>query len=73
MTDEQLANELNLSAEEAAIIIPKLTPEKRAIYEKLCETATDLVLWQQGVSPKPKGIIVLWDRKKSARSRQGRG
>jgi hypothetical protein len=37
MTDDQLAVYLNLNAEEARKIIPQLTPERRALYDRMCE------------------------------------
>lgn len=53
MDDASLAVFLNLSDEEAAIIIPKLTAEKRATYARMAEVVADL---NMGVIP--DGIMV---------------
>lgn len=58
MTDESLATYLCLSEKEAAKFFPQLTPEKRAVYERMAEAEIDL---NMGVVPdgvfacKPKG------------------
>lgn len=53
MSDESLAAFLNLSNDEAAIIIPALTPGKRSLYEKMASVCADL---NMGVEP--KGVFV---------------
>ena len=67
MSDEDLAKELNLSPEEAAIILPKLRPKERQTYELLCVTATELVLWQQGGPPPSTPVLIDWDKSKRGR------
>lgn len=57
MTDADLAAFLNLSDEDAAIIIPKLEPAKRATFERMAEVVVDL---NMGVVP--PGVIVCRER-----------
>jgi hypothetical protein len=53
MDDASLAAFMALSDEEAAIIIPGLSPEKRAVFERMAEVVADINL---GVVP--EGVIV---------------
>jgi hypothetical protein len=53
MTDESLAVYLCLSDKEAAKFFPKLSPEKRAVYERMAEVEIDL---NMGVIP--DGVLV---------------
>lgn len=57
MDDASLAAFLNLTEEEAAIIIPGLTPEKRAVFERMADVVADL---NMGVIP--EGVIVCHPR-----------
>ena len=52
MGDESLAVFLGLSEEEGAIIIPLLTADRRAIYERMADVVADL---NMGVVP--DGVI----------------
>lgn len=63
MTDDELAAWLNLTPAEAAIIIPKLTPERRATYERMAGVYNEVVLWEAGVGPLPAGVIVCRPRR----------
>lgn len=49
MDDQSLAAFLNLTEEEAAIIIPGLKAEKRAVFERMADVVADL---NMGVVPK---------------------
>jgi hypothetical protein len=53
MNDESLAVFLNLNDEEAAKFFPKLTAEKRAVYEHMASVVADL---NMGVVP--DGVMV---------------
>lgn len=53
MDDESLAVFLNLSPKEAAAYIPTLTPERRALYDRMASVCIDL---NMGVVP--DGVIV---------------
>jgi len=57
MSDESLAAFLNLSDAEAAAVIPKLTPEKRALYVRMAEVCADL---NMGIVP--DGVIVCREK-----------
>jgi hypothetical protein len=58
VNDEELAKWLNITPEEAAVIIPRLTPERRAAYERMYDTYNEIVLWEAGVGPPPDGVIM---------------
>lgn len=58
MDDASLAAFLNLTDVEAAIIIPKLTPKERALYQRMAEVVVDL---NTGVVP--EGVIVCRPRR----------
>lgn len=62
MTDRELEAYLNLTPEEGAIIIPRMTPERRATYERMARVEAEVVLWQNGVGPKPEGVLLDFDR-----------
>jgi hypothetical protein len=53
MTDRQLADYLRLTPDEAAIVIPKLSPGKRAVYERMKQVEIEAELWLCGLGPKP--------------------
>lgn len=63
MTDEDLARDLNIPVE----LVPKITAEKRVMYERLIGLSDELTLWQAGVAPKPKGVIVCMPHKRGIR------
>lgn len=58
MSDLELAKFLGVGWVEGAIIIPALTPRKRAAYERMAEVCDEIDLWQAGVGPKPSGVIL---------------
>ena len=53
MTDAELIAYLNLNEDEAKVIIPQLTPERRAVFEKMSEVEH---LLNKGIVP--PGVIV---------------
>lgn len=57
MTDEELADHLNIPVE----LVPRLG-EKRAAYENLVRVGFEIDLWEAGLGPKPQGVIVCHDR-----------
>lgn len=66
MTDTELAEWLGLARckpEERDKIMASITSERRALYEHMHQVETDLVLWQNGVGPKPEGVIVCREHK----------
>lgn len=68
MTDEQLAEYLGLNSAEAAVIIPRLKPEKRLVYERMIRFEAEAELWAAGVGPKPGGALI--DTQRSMRRRK---
>lgn len=69
MTDAELAEYLHLSAADAAIIIPKITPEKRALYVRMQEVEREATLWVEGLGPKPQGVLL--DTERDIKRRRG--
>ena len=66
MNDAELAEFLGLARikpEERDTIMASITPEERAMYEHMHQVEADLVLWQNGVGPKPEGVIVCRERR----------
>jgi hypothetical protein len=68
MTDAELVEYLNLTPAEAAIIIPKLTPARRAVYDRMQQVAIEAELWAAGLRPKPAGVLI--DTVKQTRRRK---
>lgn len=62
MTDSELAEYLHLTPAEAAIVIPKLTPGKRAVYERMKQVEIEAALWTEGLGPKPQGVLIDTER-----------
>lgn len=58
MDDASLAVYLGLSEIEAAIVIPTMPPEHRAVYERMARVEADL---NMGVVP--EGVIVCRERR----------
>lgn len=58
MTDEQLAKYLGIENEpRCAELIAALAP-KRAVYERMASLEVEISLWQEGLGPKPKGVLI---------------
>jgi hypothetical protein len=68
MTDTELAKYLHLKPEDAAIVIPKLTPAKRAVYDRMRQVEIECELWTAGLGPKPQGVLI--DTERSTRQRK---
>jgi hypothetical protein len=58
VNDQELAAYLHLSNHEAAIVIPKLTPERRAVYDRMKQLEVEAALWTAGLGPKPAGALI---------------
>lgn len=63
MTDAELAEYLHLTPAEAAIVIPKLTPQRREVYDRMKSLETHIFLWENGLGPKPTNVLMDFDRK----------
>jgi hypothetical protein len=60
MTDEELAAGLNIDVS----LVPKITPEKRAMYERLLRAADELLRYQVGeISTFSDRMIVCGEHK----------
>lgn len=69
MDDAELAKYLHLSPAEAAIVIPKLTPQRRAVYDRMKQVEIEASLWAEGLGPKPQGVLI--DTERSTKRRRG--
>lgn len=69
MTDEELAEYLRLTPAEFAIVLPKLSPQRRATYNRMKQIEIDLGLWEAGIGPKPQDVMV--DTVRRTRRRRG--
>lgn len=71
MTDEQMADFLGFAKDEPKRIlaVQKLAPEKRALFERMATVEVELDLWQQGLGPKPQGVLI--DTERSTKRRKG--
>jgi len=60
MTDDELMEFLGIKrlAPKAAPIMATITPEKRALYDRMANLETEVALWQEGLGPKPAGVII---------------
>lgn len=63
MTDDELAKFLHLSPTDAAIVIPRLTPQRRAVYDRMAVLETEIFLWQNGLGQKPTNVLMDFPRK----------
>lgn len=59
MTDAQLEVFLGIAGtKECAKIMASITAADRASYESMAKLEMELKLWQDGLGPKPKGVII---------------
>ena len=59
MTDRQLAVYLGIiDHPKWPEVVASLTKAKRAVYERMATLETEIDLWQQGLGPKPKGVLI---------------
>lgn len=70
MTDEEMATFLGLTAEEERRVefVKHLSPEKRALFERMASLEMEVSLWQDGLGPKPEGVLI--DTERSTRRRR---
>jgi hypothetical protein len=68
MTDLELAKFLGIADDERwSRAIAKLDPKKRAAYERMADVCVELDLWQAGLGPKPKDVIVCHEHARHKR------
>ncbi len=59
MTDRQLAVFLGIiDSPNWPQAIAAITPTQRASYERMAKLETEIDLWQQGLGPKPQGVLI---------------
>lgn len=59
MTDEQMAEFLGFGDDPRRIeAVQKLTPEKRALFERMASLPTEVELWRSGLGPRPEGVLM---------------
>lgn len=68
MIDAELTDYLHLSPEEAAIVLPQLTPERRAVYARMKQVEIEAALWSEGLGPKPAVVLVDTERASAKRN-----
>ncbi len=64
MTDEEMATFLGLTPEEENRVgfVKGLSPEKRALFERMASLEMELQLWEDGLGPKPQGVLIDTER-----------
>ncbi len=70
MTDEEMADFLGFKPDEEKRIdaVKALPPEKRAVFERMAVLEMELKLWQDGLGPRPDGVLI--DTERSTRRRR---
>jgi hypothetical protein len=69
MDDAELAAYLHLTPADATIVIPKLSPGRRSLYDRMKQVEIEAALWADGLGPKPAGVLI--DTERSTRRRKG--
>jgi len=65
MTDLELAKFLGIDDDERwPKAIAKLDPVKRANYERMSEVVIEIQLYDAGLGPKPKNVIICRDHRR---------
>ncbi len=67
MMDAELTDFLGIAdcaPEKVRRYLAAMPPEKRATYERMAEVTLELQLWEQGLAPKPEGVIVCREHKR---------
>lgn len=64
MTDEEMATYLGFEPDEPKRLdlVRALSPEKRALFERMAVVEIEMQLWQDGLGPKPAGVLIDLDR-----------
>jgi len=59
MTDEEIAKYTGLYPDPRwPQAVKKFTPEQRAAFERMAGLEVELALWQDGLGPKPQGVLI---------------
>lgn len=64
MTDEEMATFVGLTPEEENRVgfVKGLSPERRALFERMANVEMEVKLWHDGLGPKPEGVLIDTDR-----------
>lgn len=59
MTDSELETFLGIKGtKDCALIMARVTPEKRALYVDMAKIEMEVKLWLAGLGPKPAGVMI---------------
>jgi len=59
MGDEQMAEFLGFGDDPRGVeAVRKLTPEKRALFERMAGLEMEVNLWTSGLGPRPQGVLI---------------
>lgn len=60
MTDDELATFCGLAADDPlrGKFIATLSPDRRALFERMATIEVEVDLWQAGLAPKPAGVLI---------------
>lgn len=64
MTDDEMATFCGLAQDDPlrGKFVATLTPEKRELFERMANLEMEVALWQDGLGPKPQGVLIDSDR-----------
>jgi hypothetical protein len=64
MTDEELAAYLGIKGHPKAIAVVKnLSPQRRALYERMSQVEIEIELFEAGLGPRPVGVILDYPKR----------
>jgi len=71
MTDEEMADFLGFAAYEPKRLnaVRSFSPEKRRLFERMAAIEIELALWEDGLGPKPSGVIVCREHRHGEKKR----
>ncbi len=60
VSDEKIADFCGVPADDPLRekFVKSLSPEKRALFERMMTLEIELDLWQSGLGPKPTGVLI---------------
>lgn len=60
MTDDELADFCGLKPDDPLReqFVKTLSPERRALFERMATVEIEVNLWQAGLGPKPAGVLI---------------
>jgi hypothetical protein len=70
MTDDEIATYCGVAADDPLRpkFIATLTPQKRALFDRMKQVEIEAALWVAGLGPKPQGVLI--DTVRSTRRRK---